>query len=42
MEQTDQAGKREEVLQLLEKIATERHKWHRGGAPHGVNRWMHA
>jgi hypothetical protein len=39
IKQADKAGKREEVLQLL---ATERHQWHCEGAPHGVNRWMHA
>ncbi|MGF6968097.1 hypothetical protein OKW43_005125 [Paraburkholderia sp. WC7.3g] len=42
MEQADKTGNREAVLQLLEKIAAERRKWHRDGVPHGVNRWMHA
>ncbi|MBB5413902.1 hypothetical protein HDG34_007885 [Paraburkholderia sp. HC6.4b] len=42
MEQADKAGNREEVMQLLEKIATERRKWHRGGSPLRPNRWNQA
>jgi hypothetical protein len=35
------AGKREEVLRLLEKIATERHKWHRVVTPRRAHRRKH-
>ncbi|APA88547.1 hypothetical protein BJG93_24705 [Paraburkholderia sprentiae WSM5005] len=42
MERADKVGKRKEVLQLLEKIAAERRKWHREGVPQRVNRWHQA
>ncbi|MBB5467462.1 phage gp36-like protein [Paraburkholderia sp. Clong3] len=42
MEQADEAGRREQLLQLLEKIAAEQRKWHRGGSPLRPTLWNHA